>query len=101
MIKRGSHSRQVFSRFSGRPQSATRREDRAQIRGEPFIHPQEFTFHRLLKIGSCQPHRAAELTVPGVREFVREESRLEKALAGVGERTLGNAVVAALVMFLP
>src|SRR6266404_1608384 len=83
MIKRGNHFGQILSRFGRRPQSATCREDRAQVGCEPFIHPQKFTFHRLLKIRSGQAFRTPVLSVPRMRELVGKKSRLEQTFVGI------------------
>ena len=91
---------ELLARLLRRAKSAACREHGSEVIGQPFVDPDEFAAHGLLKVGSGHACGAPILSIPGVRKFVREEVGGEQAAVRIDKRMLCDAIVAAFVMLL-
>src|SRR5579884_2556729 len=80
-------------------QAGARFQDVPPILRLSFVHPQEAIAHRHIKVWRPEICRTAELAVPGMREFVRQQvARVSVSIPGRKEIRYG-AVFARLMMF--
>ena len=73
MVQHGCGVSQVLTELLRRAQARPRRQNVAQIIGQPFIHPQQVAMHWLLIVGRGQSRRAAILAVPGMDKLMRQK----------------------------
>ena len=89
---------QVVPVLLGRPQAGTRGQHFTQILRQALVHPQQFILHGGVEAGGEQSIGTAELAVPAVHVFVRQQACTGDVLVGIGEVFRFEAIIAALVV---
>ena len=93
--------RQCVTRVLRRPQPRARREHHAPELRHPLVHPQQARVHRHLVARRPQVRRPAELAVPRMLEFVRQQVAPGRRAVPVAEVAESDGVLARLVMLEP
>ena len=98
MVQHGCRVGQVLTKLVGRTQAGARREQVAQIIGQPFINPKQIAMHWLLVVGRNQTRRTLVLAIPRVNKLMRKKIRFKIVHVTVTEHLFIRPVVAGFVM---